>query len=265
MKVQKRHEEILKILSEVPISTIQNLANELAVSAETIRKDLKQLADEDKIIQTHGGVVLKGKKTSYFPFDYRVKISTSKKIKIGKEASKLIEFGDTIFLESSTTCLALVQELCQKKEILNSLTIVTNSLSIVVLLEKEEVSSKVLFVGGWIDFSQHSTNGFMAMDFLEKVYVNKTFISGAALSRDLIVTGYYEQDILLQRKMMEHAEQNILMVDEKKYPKQGFLQLAQMSEFDYVVSDIDFGKEVNERIQHNNEKLRKSCHIITAN
>lgn len=115
MKVQKRQEEILKILSEVPISTIQNLANELAVSAETIRKDLKQLADEDKIIQTHGGVVLKGKKTSYFPFDYRVKISTSKKIKIGKEASKLIEFGDTIFLESSTTCLALVQELCQKK------------------------------------------------------------------------------------------------------------------------------------------------------
>ena len=46
MKVQKRQEEILKILSEVPISTIQNLANELAVSAETIRKDLKQLADE---------------------------------------------------------------------------------------------------------------------------------------------------------------------------------------------------------------------------
>lgn len=66
MKVQKRQEEILKILSEVPISTIQNLANELAVSAETIRKDLKQLADEDKIIQTHGGVVLKGKKQVIF-------------------------------------------------------------------------------------------------------------------------------------------------------------------------------------------------------
>lgn len=253
MKVKKRHEEILKILAEVPISTIQDLAQELSVSTETIRKDLKQLADEDKIIQTHGGVVLKRKKTSYYPFDYRLKINTSKKIDIGKKASEIIEFGDTIFLESSTTCWALVQQLCEHKEILNSLTIVTNSFSIALLLEKEDVSCKVLFIGGWIDFSQHATNGIMAVEFLNNFYVNKAFIAGAALSRELNVTGYYEQDILLQRKIMEHTEKKILLIDEKKYPKQGFIQLCKLEEFDYVVTDIAFSKDIFQHMEEAHE------------
>lgn len=257
MKVKKRHQEILKILANVPISTIQNLANELEVSSETIRKDLKQLSDEDKIIQTHGGVVLKGKKTSYFPFDYRVQINASKKVKIGKKASKLIEFGDTIFLESSTTCFALVQELCANKDIIDSLTIVTNSFSIVMLLEKAEVTSKILFVGGWVDFSQHSTTGYMTVEFLDQIYVNKSFIAGAALSTELMITGYFEQDILLQKKMMEHSEETILLIDEKKYPKQGFIQLASVDKFDFIVTDIVFNEKSLSKINkdENHKKI----------
>lgn len=211
------------------------------------------MADEDKIIQTHGGVVLKRKKTSYYPFDYRLKISASKKSEIGKRASELIEFGDTIFLESSTTCWALVEQLCENKELLNSLTIITNSFSIALLLEKEEVSCKVLFIGGWIDFSQHATFGVMAVEFLNNFYVNKAFIAGAALSRELNVTGYYEQDIMLQRKIMEHTEKKILLIDEKKYPKQGFIQLCRLDDFDYVVTDIAFSKDILLRMKEVHE------------
>ncbi len=70
-KLDKRRKQILTILSKVPISSTQQLADLTKVSNETMRKDLDALSDEGLIIKVHGGVALAGGSTAEIPFDLR--------------------------------------------------------------------------------------------------------------------------------------------------------------------------------------------------
>ena len=99
-KLDKRRNEILSILSEVPISSSQQLADMTNVSNETIRKDLDALADKGLIIKVHGGVALASGNANEIPFDQRVSRNSDKKRAIAQKAFSLIEPNDTILLES---------------------------------------------------------------------------------------------------------------------------------------------------------------------
>ena len=89
-KLQLRRRKILDLLSQVPISSTQQLAESTDVSTETMRKDLDALAEEGRIIKVHGGVAL-ANIASEIPFDLRAKENVNLKIKIATVAARLVE------------------------------------------------------------------------------------------------------------------------------------------------------------------------------
>lgn len=249
-KAKERQNSILNSLRYVQISTVQSLAEEFNVSTETIRTDLKVLSKERKVILTHGGAMLSSDSEDYFPFDLRRKRNHASKSQIGKVASHLVEKGDVILLENSTTSLALVEALLKQKDLIGTLTIITNSFSIAALIEPSHSFKQFFFFGGWVDFAQHATTGSVVIEALSQLYIDKAFLSAAALSRDCVVTSYYENDRVFQQTAIKQAKEIILMVGKEKYRKEALIKVTDLSSFSKLVTDAEFTTEEKEKIEN---------------
>jgi len=122
MQFSKRHSEILRILREEGTSTIIELSQRLSVSLETIRRDVRPLADSGEILKMHGAVALPYQ-LGEAPFEKRMRENAEAKRAIARQAASHIHDGDSVMLDTGTTTSLLARELLKKR----GLTIVTNS------------------------------------------------------------------------------------------------------------------------------------------
>lgn len=237
-KTDIRRDDILELLSKNAISSTQYLAEMLNVSSETIRKDLDLLSSKGKIIKVHGGAALASSLNNELPFDLRSTSHLSEKISIAKAAIQLINPMDSIILESCTTVLELARLMLEQPELLETLVIVTNSLSIVSLFDSGKKCKRLFFIGGWINPNQHNAYGNQAANALKAFKVNKAFLSGVALSNDYVLSAYYEEDALFQRAVISSANQVFLLMDHSKFFKSSVISVSDLSDIDYLISDI---------------------------
>lgn len=257
-KLDIRRKKILSILSEVPISSTQQLAEETSVSNETMRKDLDALAEEGLIIKVHGGVALANGHTNEIPFDQRAVTNIGLKKAIARKAMTLIEAGDTILLESCTTNLELAKELVHQEELLASLIIITNSFSIVSVFDNGKKCKKMFFLGGWINPKQYSALGHKTAALLRDFHVSKAFLSGAALSSQWILTGYYDDDVEFQKNALTAAQAVILMIDSSKFGATAIFTVAPLSKIDYLITDKQLTAEEEAYMRENKVCYQKA-------
>lgn len=249
LKVNLRRQEILRLLSQKPIATVTELAETINVSQETIRKDLEAMAAQESVIRVHGGVALAGRGASEVPYSLRVNINPGKKALIAGAACKLIEPDDCIILESSTTNVELAKTLLLMPSLLRSLLVITNSFRIADLLSGENYCKRLFFLGGWSSPSEYNTAGHYTIQSLSGFHVDKTFISGAAVSEDLMLTNFFDDNVAFQQTAMRCAKTSILLVDSTKFHDPAVLTVCPISEVDIVVSDVDCEPALAERIR----------------
>lgn len=251
-KAEERYNEIIEILKNNPIVTVLEFAERLSVSPETIRKDLNVLADQGQVMRIHGGAALAGDKTVISPFQFRKTVHQEEKHLLARAACEMIEPGDSLIIESSTTMVELVKILLEKKDLLRTLTIVTNSIHIITLLEMGKLCARVFLLGGWISESEQSTQGQLTAGELKNFHVDKCLLSGAALGKNLYLTSFYEDDMLFQKQAMKSASQTILLLEAGKYPSTAVLAVAPLSQFDRLVTNILFDEEQQEKLDNSN-------------
>lgn len=236
-KLDTRRKKILTLLGEVPLSSTQQLAEEIGVSTETMRKDLDILAENGMILKVHGGVALASGQVSEIPFDLRATHHAREKRIIAKSAVKLVCPEDIIILESCTTNLELAKELLAIPELLESLIIITNSFSIASVFDGGRKCKKMFFLGGWVHPQQYSCRSSQTITQLKQFHVSKAFLSGAALSDNFIVSGYYDEDVAFQKAALAAAQESILMIDHSKFEQTAIFSIAPLSKFDYLITD----------------------------
>ena len=104
-KMELRREKILELIHRAPVTTISELAEFFSVSTETIRKDIEFLDEQDLVIRIHGGVAPKEHNSNETLFADRSTHNLVQKQRIAQAAFHMIKPGDSIILESGTTCL----------------------------------------------------------------------------------------------------------------------------------------------------------------
>jgi len=241
-KVKQRREQILDLLSKVPISSTPELAAKTNVTTETMRKDLDFLVEDGKIVKVHGGVAL-ANPVSEFHFDQRIKKNADLKLKIAKTAATLIKEGESLLLEGCTTCLELAKVLATKEELLKTLVIFTNSLEIATLLSQDPKCQKLFLLGGWINLEQYASQGYLTTKIMQNIHVNKAFISGAAINQNLVVTAYNDDDMAFQQAALQCAEETFLLMDSSKFGTTAVLTVAPLSQMKYLVTDKKLSSE----------------------
>jgi len=231
LSFEERKKLILRTLERDEKVQVNVLANALAVSGETIRRDLDKLEKEGLLKKVYGGAV-KAKFSLELPFDQKTTINAQEKRAICKAAASLVEDGDSIFIGHGTTPLEIVRFLDQKKNV----TVITPSIP-VLLLAKETFPGRIIFIGGEFERNQKFTGGPLADIVLQQLKANKAFIAAGGVSMKDGITDYDLQGSSSSRKMMERVEEAIILADHTKFGKTTFAHICPLSDVSMIITD----------------------------
>ena len=165
MSFKDRENKILEYLSQNREASVEDLCTKFFVSVPTMRRDLKALSEAGKIIRTHGGAFLNSFPGESIPQELREKEFVEEKDVIARKCLDLINDGDAIMIDASSTCLQLMKILSTKK----SIVVITNSTKAPLISAKTGV--KTFVSGGEVSKTSFSYVGSIAEEVIRKVTV----------------------------------------------------------------------------------------------
>lgn len=248
-KIFKRREKILSSLTLKEKVFVKDLAQSFDLSEETIRRDIEALHREKKLKKVHGGAVILPKYEVATYFEDRINLNFEEKKLIAKKAAEFIEDNDTISLEYGSTVYQILEFIKDRK----NLTIVTNSVlvlnEILKLRQSNEFYCKFIFLGGELNENYMATTGILTEETLRNLKINKAFVSCDGLSLNLGLNTCYLQDAALAKLYLKNTNKSYILVDSSKINKELFYKVADLSQLENIICDINPSKHWQKAIE----------------
>jgi DeoR/GlpR family transcriptional regulator of sugar metabolism len=229
-----RRRRILEQIEREGGAQVATLARAFAVSTITIHRDLEHLAASGLVERVRGGVTtLPGSRPVETDFVKRSRRAQAEKRAIAVEAAALLGEAQTIFLDASTTVLALAREL--ERLAPAGLTIVTNSPAIAYELQAPPIH--VIVVPGELDQQLRAIGGAWAVEFVSALSIELAFVSGVGLTPEHGLTTSQRAIADLLRAVRAVSAHSVALVDSTKVGVHSLLPIAALDELDEVVVD----------------------------
>lgn len=231
MSNAKRHEQILTLLTHQGRASVEEIATAIGRTPQTIRRDLTELAGQNKIVRYHGGASLLAG-IEYTGYEARQKIAAEQKARIGAACAALIPNNVALMINSGTTTAAVARALSGH----TGLRVVTDSVKI-----SHEICSysgvEVMVPGGRVRPSDGAIVGHHAIEFLSQFRPDFAIIGASAIARDGALLDYDIAEVAVARAMIAYARNVILCVDSAKFNKMAPVRVAGLAEVDVMVTD----------------------------
>ncbi len=231
LAVERRNLILEKLQAEKKV-IVSELSQEFCVSEETIRRDLEKLEKDGLCVKSYGGAVLNENTSLDMPFNVRKKNNPAGKQKIARLVETLIEDGDHIILDPSTTAVFIARALKGR----NRLTVITNSIE--VMLELSDTSDwNIISSGGSLKEGYLALVGPRAIEGLGAYNVEKAIISCKGIDMEKGVTDGNELFSQAKQTMIRSARQCILAADHSKFDRIAFSKICDVHQIHTVVTD----------------------------
>jgi DeoR family ulaG and ulaABCDEF operon transcriptional repressor len=234
MHERERHKLILSAVQDRPVATIGELVELTGTSEATIRRDISALHVQGKLRRVRGGaealhppqfVGIAGR-----PFKVSETVNIERKRAIARAAVALCADGDSIIMNAGTTTYQMVHYLAHHR-----LQVLTNSFPIAEHLLKH-TRNTVMVPGGVIYREQAVILSPFENDVTKNFFAHRMFMGAQGLGR----LGVMERDPLMvqgERKLIDQAEELIVLVDSSKFAQLSSLILCGLDRVDAVVTD----------------------------
>lgn len=231
MKPKQRQNGILDVVARDGEATVESLAAVFAVSAETIRRDLAQLAQSGVLQKVHGGA-RRLRLHAEGSFEERLSEDAGAKAIIAAKLARLIQPGDTLFMDTGTTTLFCARELAA----VPGLTVITNSIRIAEVLGRGSGGARVYLLGGWFSADNAETVGPMALEQVARFQADHAVLSVAALDALGAMDADFDE-AQIARTMGAHATNVIAVAQAAKLGRKAAYRICAMDEIDMLVCD----------------------------
>ncbi|ANE47294.1 DeoR faimly transcriptional regulator [Paenibacillus swuensis] len=231
MYQEERIQAILSHMAEYGRVNIGDICTLFEVSRDTARRDLVKMDELGLIIRTHGGAVLPLKPKEIYPYKDRLTRESTGKINIGRYAASLIEDGDTVILDASTT----VQYAAERITSLN-VTAVTNSIDIADTLSGKD-NVRTYLLGGELHPRHRFLYGPATIAKLAEYRADKLLLGAGAIAEEGLFFPY-EDEGFVKREMIRRAKQVILLADHTKFDKSMFFKIADLEAVSLMITDL---------------------------
>lgn len=240
----KRHADILRIVREQGTSSISDLALNLQVSQESIRRDLKPLTERGQLVKLHGAVTLPHH-VGEAPFQRRMRENLIAKRSIARMAARSIVDGDSLMMDTGTTTSILAQELLTKR----NLTVITNSSDIARTLATVN-GNTVFMAGGQLRGDNGAAFGLSAIDFIRKFRVRHAIVSIGAIDA---ATGPMDADFgeaEFANAVLGQGERAAIITDHTKFGRSGLVKMCEFSDINVLITDLPPPGNIMDRLVH---------------
>jgi DeoR/GlpR family transcriptional regulator of sugar metabolism len=241
-----RRAQILERVQRDGGVSVADLVRDHAVSAVTVHRDLEELAREGLVERVHGGARAVGGAPSLpaipTAWTQRAEQAGAAKAAIAAYAVRYVGNGATIFVDASSSCLALARLLVEDPP--NELTLVTNSPAIAYEIQAEPIH--VVITPGELDQHMRMIAGRWTVEFLRELNFAVAFVSAAGVSLDQGLTTARRPLADVINAARASAERSIGLIDATKFGRSSLLSIARAQELDAIVSDAGLPPEVAE-------------------
>lgn len=232
MLALERRNLILEKLQTEKRVVVSELSQMFDVSEETIRRDLDKLEKEGLATKSYGGAVINEDINIDLPFNVRKNQNVAGKQKMAEITASLVQEGDHIFLDASTTAVFVAKALKNRER----LTVITNSMEI--LLELSDVSGwNIISTGGVMKEGYLAFLGSKTEESIRSYYVDKVIFSCKALDLSWGIMESQEAFGTTKKSMMASGREKILVLDSTKFDQTAFSVAGNLRDVDIVVTD----------------------------
>ncbi len=235
---KEREQEILSILKTANgFVSVAQLCETLFASESSIRRDLKALEQKGLVKRSYGGATPTSNYSSIVTFNHRTRQNADAKRDIAKKAARLVQDGDVIFLDQSSTAFYLAAELVER----SSLTVVTNNIEIMMLLSNSSV--RVISSGGTLsNENRNCLIGGDAIKTFENIFSDAVFFSVKAVDDNGQITDCSREEVEIRNAMLKNAAKKVLLCDSSKFGIKSRFKQCELTDIDYLISeDSDSG------------------------
>jgi Transcriptional regulators of sugar metabolism len=208
------------------------------VSDMTIRRDLEMLEKNNLAVRSRGGAkALSDNVLSENAYEIRMTKNLREKEAIAELALTLINDGDKVFFDSSTTVFCLAKILRHQQNFL----VVTDTLPTAIEANSRK-SVKVICLGGEIKKNTNSCSSLFAEQMLETLNFTTVFMSAPIVSADGNISISSISELSIKKKVLDKAQKKVFLFDSSKLKTPDFISLCHISQFDVVITDSGIDK-----------------------
>ncbi len=241
-KLTRRQLDIIGTARASGTARIGELARDMGVSLETIRRDIRPLVESGLVVKQHGAVRLATDEAEA-PFEQRLRENAREKLAIAQHVADMISDHDSVMMDTGTTTSILARALLRK----SGLTIVTNSSDIARTLATVN-GNNVYMAGGQLHGDNGAAFGRSAIEFISNFSVHHAVISIAAVDAVNGLLDHHLEEAEFARNVLQCGRQRTVITDHTKFSRTALVKVCDFDEFDLLVTDERPTPEVVEKL-----------------
>ena len=242
---EERKERILAILENRGRVLSAQLVQDLQVSEDTIRRDLKELAEAGLLKRVHGGALPVAR--VIYQFSQREQVAPQAKATIAQKAAGYFahsgKSNPVVFIDGGTTTASIAAYLPADFRG----TFITNCLPTAERLSRHP-RLRVQLLGGCVAPDLLLTFSPQMIKEIENIQADLSLVSAEAIDIEFGISVSNQDDASVKRAMISQSAESLVLAGSDKVGKASPYKVAQINEISYFITDDGLSKTAGESL-----------------
>jgi DeoR family glycerol-3-phosphate regulon repressor len=212
--------------------TVEELADKLEVTLQTVRRDVQRLAEAGLVARFHGGVRTPVSTIENLAHPQRESLNAAGKAAIAGAVAAQVPNGCSLMLNIGTTTEAVARALMHHR----GLRVITNNLNVAAILSGN-TDCEVIVASGVVRSRDRGIVGESTVDFIRQFKVDIAVIGISGIEADGSLRDFDYREVKVAQTIIAHAREVWLAADHTKFNRPAMVQLARLDQVDRLVTD----------------------------
>ncbi len=232
MQPNPRQLTLLSLVQARGSVSVEQLAEHLQVTLQTVRRDVQKLADEGLLARFHGGVRVPSSTTENIAHQQRESLNAEGKSRIARAVAAAVPNGCSLILNIGTTTEAVAHALAEH----SGLRVITNNLNVARILSANP-RTEVIVTGGVVRGRDQGVVGEAAVDFIRQFKVDLAVMGISGIEADGTLRDYDYREVKVAQTILSHAREVWMAADASKFNRPAMVEVGQLSQVDRLFTD----------------------------
>ncbi|VTU25795.1 DeoR/GlpR family DNA-binding transcription regulator [Variovorax sp. PBL-E5] len=214
--------------------TVEQLAEMLGVTLQTVRRDVQRLADEGHLTRFHGGVRMPSSTIENIGYQQRETLHAEGKARIARAVAAQVPNDCSLILNIGTTTEAIAKALLRH----TGLRVITNNLNVATLLSGNP-ACEVIVAGGSVRLRDRAIVGEATVDFIRQFKVDIALIGVSSIEADGTLRDFDLREVKVAQTIIAQAREVWLAADASKFNRPAMIEVAKLSQIDRLFTDAE--------------------------
>lgn len=231
MQPQERHNAIVDLVNERGFASIDELARHFDVTPQTIRRDINQLDEENRLRRFHGGAGIATSTTNIAYADRKIR-NLEEKTRIAAAIAQRIPDHSSMFINIGTTTETIARALLQHQ----GLTVITNNLHVASILSSKD-DCNIVVAGGAVRNRDGGIIGDTTVDFVQQFKVDFAIIGISGIDEEGELLDFDYQEVRVAQAIIQNSRQVFLAADHTKFGRNAMIRLGNIRQATHLFTD----------------------------